>query len=73
MVRGFTIGDEVFGSVIPNGAFSEYSILSATQSAHKLKGVSFIDATTLPVATATAYAGVEELHLTVGRCSLSLA
>jgi NADPH:quinone reductase-like Zn-dependent oxidoreductase len=69
-VHGFTIGDAVFGRVEANGAFSEYSLLRATETAHKPKELSFIDAATLPVAAATAYAGIEELELSLGEVLL---
>lgn len=69
-VHGFSIGDEVFGTIVANGAFSEYSLLDENETAHKPKTVSFLQAATLPIAAATAYAGLHDLHLGSGETLL---
>lgn len=69
-VSGFAIGDEVFGGVVANGGFSEYSVVSVAAAAHKPANVAFTDAATLPVAAATAYDGVHELALAPGETLL---
>jgi len=63
--EGFTPGDAVFGTAV-SGGYAEYSILSVSQAALKPRGVSFVDAATLPVAGATAFDGVHQLGLGSG-------
>jgi NADPH2:quinone reductase len=68
---GFTVNDEVFGSVAPgSGGYTEYTLVSANATAHKPPQVSFNDAATLPVAAATAYDGVTQLDLKQGQTLL---
>jgi NADPH:quinone reductase-like Zn-dependent oxidoreductase len=68
---GFSVGDEVFGSTAPgSGSFAEYTITSALATAAKPPHVSFTDASTLPVAAATAYDGVLQLGLASGQTLL---
>jgi NADPH:quinone reductase-like Zn-dependent oxidoreductase len=70
-VEGFAVGDEVFGSTAPgSGGFAEYTLLTADSTAKKPVHVSFTDAATLPVASVTAYAGVQQLGLTEGQTLL---
>jgi NADPH:quinone reductase-like Zn-dependent oxidoreductase len=69
---GFASGDEVFGSVVGGGGFAEYALLSVDQTALKPSNVSFTDAATLPVAGATAYDGVQQLHPGPGEILLIL-
>jgi NADPH:quinone reductase-like Zn-dependent oxidoreductase len=60
-VGGFAVGDDVFGTAL-SGAWSEYALLGIAQMAHKPPNVSFNDVATLPVAGATAYDGMKQLH-----------
>jgi NADPH:quinone reductase-like Zn-dependent oxidoreductase len=70
-VDGFAVGDEVFGSpAATHGAFSEYTVTSAAETAKKPPHVSFEDAATLTVAAATAYDGVVHLGLSEGQTLL---
>ena len=62
-VDTFGVGDKAFGTVVANGGFSEYSVLSVDEAARKPQNVSFADAATLPVAGATAYDGITQLNL----------
>lgn len=70
-VDGFVENDEIFGSVAPgSGGFTEYTLVTASAAAHKPPQVSFDDASTLPVAAATAYDGVTQLSLKEGQTLL---
>lgn len=70
-VEGFSRGDEVFGSPAPgHGAFSEYTVTSASATAKKPTHVNFNDAATIPVAGATAYDGIVDLDLAKGQTLL---
>ncbi|BDB42369.1 MULTISPECIES: NADP-dependent oxidoreductase [Mycobacterium] len=70
-VEGFSVNDEVFGSVAPgSGGYAEYTPVTATAAAPKPPQVSFNEAATLPVAAATAYDGVTQLNLTAGQTLL---
>lgn len=64
-VRGFAVGDAVFGSTL-TGGYAEYTLLPAAVTAHKPDAVSFTDAAALPVAGATAYDGIQQLALPAG-------
>ncbi|WP_420312704.1 NADP-dependent oxidoreductase [Streptomyces sp. YS-B37] len=64
-VDGFAVGDEVFGSAVA-GAYAEFALLAAPVTTHRPAALSFTDAATLPVATATAYDGVRQLDLPSG-------
>jgi NADPH:quinone reductase-like Zn-dependent oxidoreductase len=66
-VEGFAVGDEVFGNTAPgSGGYAEYTLLIAECTAHKPSHMSFVDASTLSVAAATAYDGVTPLELKPG-------
>jgi NADPH:quinone reductase-like Zn-dependent oxidoreductase len=70
-VEGFAVGDEVFGRpAIGSGTWAEYTLLTAAGTAHKPPHLSFNDAATLPVASATAYDGVMQLELKSGQTLL---
>ncbi len=70
-VDGFAVGDEVFGSPAPtHGAFSEYTVTSASATAKKPPHVGFEEAATLTVASATAYDGIVQLGLSEGQTLL---
>lgn len=70
-VEGFAVGDEVFGAPAPgHGAFSEYTVTTAAQTAKKPTHVSWHDAATLVVAAATAYDGLAQLGLGEGQTLL---
>jgi len=70
-VEGFSVNDEVFGTVAPgSGAFAEFTLMPATATAKKPAQVSFTDAATLGVAAATAYDGVTQLNLREGQTLL---
>ena len=70
-VEGFSVGDEVFGSVATgSGGYAEYTLVSAGTAAHKPPQVSFTDAATLTVAAATAYDGLTQLQLQTGQTLL---
>ena len=70
-VEGFAVGDEVFGSPAPeHGAFSEYTVTTATATAKKPTHLSFDDAATLVVAAATAFDGITQLGLAPGQTLL---
>ncbi|MFH8475530.1 NADP-dependent oxidoreductase [Streptomyces sp. NPDC018000] len=64
-VKGFAVGDEVFGNPA-TGGYAEYTLLSVAVTAHKPAELSFTDAAVLPVAAATAYDGVRQLGLAPG-------
>jgi NADPH:quinone reductase-like Zn-dependent oxidoreductase len=70
-VSGFSVGDEVFGPPAPgHGAFCEYTVTSAADTAQKPTQLSFHDAATLVVAAATAYDGLRQLDLERGQTLL---
>lgn len=70
-VEGFSVGDEVFGSVATgSGGYAEYTLVDAGAAAHRPPQVSFTDAATLTVAAATAYDGVTQLQLQTGQTLL---
>ncbi len=70
-VTGFAVGDEVFGAPAPgHGAFSEYTVTTASVTAKKPTHVSFDDAATLVVAAATAWDGLAQLALETGQTLL---
>ena len=64
-VDGFDVGDEVFGSAT-SGGYAQYALVPVATAAAKPPSVSFNDASTLPVAAATAYDGVQQLELRPG-------
>jgi NADPH:quinone reductase-like Zn-dependent oxidoreductase len=70
-VEGFSVNDEIFGTVAPgSGGYSEFTLVTANAAARKPPQVSFNDAATLPVAAATAYDGVTQLELKEGQTLL---
>ena len=70
-VAGFAVGDEVFGAPAPgHGAFSEYTVTTASATAKKPLHVSHEDAATLVVSAATAYDGLAQLGLDSGQTLL---
>ena len=70
-VAGFSVNDEVFGTVAPgSGGYAEYTVLPAEAAAKKPVQVSFTDAATLGVAAATAYDAVTQLSLEEGQTLL---
>ncbi|MHA7141737.1 MULTISPECIES: NAD(P)-dependent alcohol dehydrogenase [unclassified Arthrobacter] len=58
-VRGFRIGDEVFG--IGAGAFAEYAVAREDKLAHKPPGVSSESASIVPVSAVTALQALREM------------
>ncbi|MFG1811428.1 NADP-dependent oxidoreductase [Streptomyces sp. NPDC049040] len=64
-VEGFAVGDEVFGST-DTGGYAEHTLLPADGTAHKPAALSWTDAATLPVASATAYDALVQLSLPAG-------
>ncbi|WP_328472583.1 NADP-dependent oxidoreductase [Streptomyces sp. NBC_00448] len=58
----FAVGDEVFGNTVAGG-YAEYALLLASVTAHKPAALSWADAASLPVASATAYDAVRQLAL----------
>jgi NADPH:quinone reductase-like Zn-dependent oxidoreductase len=68
--EGFAVGDEVLGVPPVGGGIADYAVLSVDQVAHKPASVSFADASTLGVAAATAYDGLNQLNVTAGETLL---
>lgn len=64
-VKGFAVGDAVFGSP-STGGYAQHTLVPAADAAHKPSGVSWVDAATLPIAAATAHDGVRQLALPAG-------
>jgi len=64
-VEGFAVGDAVFGNS-STGGYAQYTLVPAETAAHKPAALSFTDASTLPIAAATAYDGVQQLDLPAG-------
>jgi len=60
-VEGYSVGDEVYGTVAGGGGYAEYALLSTDAIARKPASVSFLDAATLGVAGATAFDAIAEL------------
>lgn len=72
-VEGFAVGDPVFGtSFRGSGGYARHALLTASQTAHKPREVSFTDAAVLPVAAVTAYDGVRQLGVAAGETLLIL-
>ena len=57
-VTGFAVGDEVFG--FGRGTFAEYALVAEDRLAAKPAGLSFAQATTLPVSAVTALQAVHD-------------
>ncbi|WP_329171660.1 NADP-dependent oxidoreductase [Streptomyces sp. NBC_01477] len=62
---GFRVGDAVLGGPL-TGGYAEYAVLSAASAVHKPAAISWTDAATLPIAAATAFAGIRQLALPPG-------
>ncbi len=61
-VDGFSVGDHVFGATAAgHGAYAQYAVLNAANTAHKPDEVTFTAAATLPVAAGTAYDALNAL------------
>lgn len=70
-VDGFSIHDEVLGSVVPGvGGYAEFSLVTARTATKKPAQVSFTDAASLPVAGGTAYDAIGQLQLSEGETLL---
>jgi NADPH:quinone reductase-like Zn-dependent oxidoreductase len=68
-VDGFSVGDEVLGSVM-GGGYAQYALVSVGNVARKPAEVSFTDAAALPVAATTAFDGLTQLGLAAGQTLL---
>ena len=61
---GFSVGDHVFGATASgHGAYAQYTVLNASNTAHKPEAITFATAATLPVAAGTAYDALNALAL----------
>lgn len=61
-VDGFTVHDEILGSVAPgSGGYAEYTLVTASTATKKPPQVSFTDAAALPLAAGTAFDAVTQL------------
>lgn len=70
-VDGFSVHDEVLGSVVPGaGGYSEFGLVTASTATKKPAQVSFPDAAALPVAAGTAYDAIAQLDLSEGQSLL---
>jgi NADPH2:quinone reductase len=70
-VDGFSVHDEVLGTVAPgSGGFAEYALVTASAAAKKPPQVSFTDAAALPIAAGTAYDAIGQLELREGESLL---
>ena len=70
-VDGFSVHDEILGSVAPgSGGYAEYTLVTASTATKKPPQVSFTDAAALPVAAGTAYDAVGQLELSEGETLL---
>lgn len=70
-VDGFSVHDEVLGTVAPgSGGYAEYTLVTANTATKKPPQVSFTDAAALPVAAGTAYDAIGQLALGEGECLL---
>ena len=70
-VAGFSIHDEVLGSVAPgSGGYAEFTLVTANTATKKPPQVSFTDAAALPVAAGTAYDAIGQLELREGESLL---
>ncbi|MER6141447.1 NADP-dependent oxidoreductase [Streptomyces sparsogenes] len=73
-VTGFAVGDRVIGMIdrldLPLGAYAEYALLEAAESAPAPAGASAAEAATLPLGALTADQALEDLALERGRTVL---
>lgn len=68
-VESFSVGDEVFGSVM-DGGYAEHAVVPVQGAARKPAEVSFTDAAALPVAATTAFDGLTQLGLSAAQTLL---
>ncbi|QAV70989.1 NADP-dependent oxidoreductase [Salinibacterium sp. UTAS2018] len=72
-VDGYAVGDEILGAVAPgHGGFAKHTIVRAVDAVAKPEEVSFADASTIPIAAATAYDGTHQIELEAGQTLLIL-
>ncbi|MEU8874284.1 NADP-dependent oxidoreductase [Streptomyces javensis] len=72
-VEGFAVGDAVFGSSARGcGGYAHHAVLTADFTIPKPEGLSYTDASALPVAAGTAYDSVRGLQVTAGETLLIL-
>ncbi|GAA2358410.1 NADP-dependent oxidoreductase [Streptomyces cuspidosporus] len=73
-VTGFAVGDRVIGMIdrldLPLGAYAEYALLEAAETAPAPAGASAAEAATLPLGALTADQALEDLALERGRTVL---
>jgi len=70
-VDGFSVHDEVLGTVAPgSGGYAEHTLVTASAATKKPPQVSFTDAAALPVAAGTAYDAIGQLALGEGESLL---
>lgn len=70
-VEGFSVHDEILGTVAPgSGGYAEYTLVTASTATKKPPQVSFTDAAALPVAAGTAYDAIRQLDLGEGQTLL---
>ncbi|TCC28967.1 NADP-dependent oxidoreductase [Kribbella speibonae] len=70
---GFAAGDRVCGPTVGGcGGYAEFALLPAERVARMPTGLSFTDASVLPIAAGTAYDALETLHLEPGESLLIL-
>ncbi|QHO43471.1 2-methylene-furan-3-one reductase isoform X2 [Arachis hypogaea] len=78
-VKKFKVGDEVYGDINENagnpkaiGTLAEYTSAEEKVLAHKPSNLSFIEASSLPLAIITAYQGIERAQFSSGKSILVL-
>lgn len=72
-VEGHTVGQAILGTVTPGlGGFAEHTLVRADTTVAKPEEISFADASTIPVAAATAYDGTHQVELEKGQTLLIL-
>jgi len=79
-VKGFKVGDEVYGMISEkpldgpkqSGSLAEYTAVEEKLLAPKPKGLDFAQAAALPLAILTAYEGLERAGLAAGKSVLVL-
>ncbi|KDO66210.1 hypothetical protein CISIN_1g021628mg [Citrus sinensis] len=79
-VKKFKVGDEVYGDINEkaldhpkrNGSLAEYTAVEENLLALKPKNLSFVEAASLPLATETAYEGLERSAFSAGKSILVL-
>ncbi|XP_062151363.1 2-methylene-furan-3-one reductase-like [Alnus glutinosa] len=79
-VKNFKVGDEVYGDMVEKaldhprqfGSLAEYTAVEEKLLALKPKNLSFVEAASLPLATETAYQGLEKAGFSAGKSILVL-